>query len=112
MEVPVKTRSGQTIYVQVDEEARPGPAGDDNLVPEGHGMGLGDAVLDTSLFSRAVDVVRDVSEEVTAGLMSTHPRPSEVELSLNLGFDASGNVWIFKGGASASLRLMLKWRLP
>ena len=112
MEVPVKTRSGETFYVQVDEEAQPGPVGDANVMPEGHAMGLGGAVLDTSLFSRAVGVIREVSEEVTEGLMSTHPRPSEVELSLNLGFDASGNVWIFKGGASASLRLVLKWRLP
>lgn len=118
MEVPVKTRSGQMFFVQVDAEAKPAFTGDaevvdPNRLPQGGGeMGSGHGLLDATLFSRAVEVIKDVSEDVTAGLMSSNPRPSEVELSLNLGFDASGNVWIFKSGASANLKLVLKWRMP
>lgn len=118
MDVPVKTQSGQMFFVQVDAEARPSSdsavgGGDANLGPQGGGaMGRGDEVLDATLFSKAVAVIQGVSQDVTAGLMATDPRPSEVELSLNLGFDASGNVWIFKGGASANLKLVLRWKLP
>ena len=78
----------------------------------GNAMG-GDAdVPGASLFSKAVDVIKGVSEDVSSGLLQSDPRPSEVELSLNLGFDAGGSVWILKGNTKASLQLKLKWSLP
>lgn len=117
--VPVRTSNGELFFVQVDEEpATPSVSQDDRallgadpLTPRGMAMGSGESVLKEELFTKAVKVIRGVASELTDGLQKANPKPSEVELSLNLGFDAGGNVWLFKGGANAALRLTLKWRL-
>lgn len=111
MELPVKTRSGATFFVEVEESTRaPGSLVDTNLGPGGQAMGV--RSVEPTMFSRAVDVIQSVSQEVTEALLATEPRPSEVEMTVNIGFDASGNVWIFKGGTKASLELVVRWKLP
>lgn len=112
MELPVKTRSGTRFLVEVEESAPPaaGSLVDTNLGPTGHAMGARD--VEPTMFTKAVDVIQSVTQEVTEALLATEPRPSEVELSVNIGFDASGNVWIFKGGTKASLALVVRWKLP
>jgi hypothetical protein len=126
MRVPVQTQGGQQFFVEVTSAANSGasvePAGDlghdlghdPNLGPatDVGAQGAADRVLNPTLFSKAVDVIRAVSHDVTSGLLDTNPRPSEVEIALGLGFDAGGNVWIFKGGAQANLKLVLRWKLP
>jgi hypothetical protein len=64
------------------------------------------------MFAKAVDVIQSVTQEVTEGLLRTEPRPSEVEMTVNIGFDASGNVWIFKGSTKANVQLLVRWKLP
>jgi len=117
MQVPVKTATDQLFFVEVEGVGVGSPSilpadFDASLVPDGGAMGAADKVLDPTLFSRAVEVIQGLSQEVTAGLLRTDPRPSEVEMSLSLGFDASGNVWLLKGGAKANFELTLKWKLP
>lgn len=112
MQVPVKTASGETFFVEVDADAQPSAPADPNLSHRG-GNAMGRALdLEPTMFSKAVGVIQGVSQEVSNGLLRTEPRPSEVEMTLNIGFDAGGNVWIFKGSTSASLKLVLRWKLP
>ena len=112
MELPVKTKSGATFLVEVEDSASttPGALVDVNLGPSGQAMGA--RSVEPTMFSRAVDVIQSVSQEVTEALLATEPRPSEVEMTVNIGFDASGNVWIFKGGTKASLALVVRWKMP
>lgn len=119
MQVPVKLKDGPLFFVEVEESRvmTPSQAVDRALGPQGgNDLGshdLAERVLDPSLFGKAVDVVKHVSQEMTSGLLRDNPAPPhEVELSLSLGFDAGGNVFLFKGGANASLQLTLKWKLP
>lgn len=138
--IQARTRSGKSFYIEVESRSSgalepaghdpaadppdaPGPdsevsrsgdvtrSGDSDLFQGGDAQGSS-RVLRTDLFVKAVDVLRDVSQEVTNGLLASDPRPSKVQLSLDLGFDAGGNVWILKGGARATMRLMLEWALP
>jgi len=111
MQVPVKTKSGTTFLVEVEESAPPGTRGgvDASVGPTGRAMGARN--LEPTMFAKAVDVIQSVTQEVTEGLLDTKPRPSEVEMTVNIGFDASGNVWIFKGGAKATLQLVVRWKL-
>ncbi len=135
--IPVTTEAGAAFFVEVDAqptadatgaslpsasvsedtERTLGGSNDSDLRPKGghmEGVSKKDAaaIPGATAFSSAVRVVKSVSEEITEGLMDTGRPPAEVELSLNLGFDASGNVWIFKGGTRASFRLVLKWKVP
>lgn len=118
MRVPVKTHAGTTFFVEVDAAAPDAPSAPGlpdasdapELAPDGAAMGA--PRIDTALFARAVEVVQSVSQDLSEGLLATEPRPSSVELALDLGFDAQGNVWIFRGGAKASLKLTLRWNLP
>jgi len=119
--IPVETAGGTRFYVQVEAEEGPGGALDGgegvdaSLMPRGsdtRAMGPADKVLQTSMFRKAVTVIQDISQEVASSLEQTRPAPSEVQLSLDLGFDAGGNVWLLKGSARASLRLVLKWNMP
>ncbi|MEM9488518.1 MAG: CU044_2847 family protein [Myxococcota bacterium] len=87
--------------------------GDDAIQPRGKPMEGSEFLGErTELFRGAVDVIKDISESVTDGLLNAENRPSEVSLTLDVGFDAGGNVWLFKAGARANMRLQLKWRLP
>lgn len=110
MHVPVKTKSGRFFLVETEESAAPAtrPGADAGLVPEGHAMGARD--VEPALFAKAVDVIQSVTEEVAEGLLGVEPRPSEIEMTVNVGFDASGNVWIFKGGTKATLQLVVRWK--
>ncbi|MCG8417582.1 MAG: hypothetical protein MJE77_06510 [Proteobacteria bacterium] len=118
--IEVVTSDGERFFVQVDESAEPEPqvrrGAARSTTPPIRGLEraekAADRVLQSELFARAAVVIKEVSQDVTSGLLETNPRPSEVQLSLDLGFDAGGNVWIFKGGARASMRLTLKWDLP
>lgn len=112
MELPVKTRSGTTFLVEVEDSAQPaaGSLVDTNLGPTGHAMGA--RSVEPTMFTKAVDVIQSVTQEVTEALLATEPRPSEVEMTVNIGFDAGGNVWIFKGSTKASLALVVRWKLP
>ena len=122
-----QTKGGQTFFIQVDDDdaeaaAASGPAGDssgqitrggDNdsgLRPKG--VAQGEGVLRTDLFAKAVTVIQDLSQDVSNSLLEINPKPSEVQLSLALGFDAGGSVWILKGSAKATMTLALKWKLP
>ncbi|GAB4558286.1 MAG: hypothetical protein Tsb0020_03140 [Haliangiales bacterium] len=67
--------------------------------------------LEPTMFNKAVAVIQNVAEEVSEGLLSVDPSPSEVELSVNIGFDAHGNVWLFRAGTNASLKMVLRWKL-
>jgi hypothetical protein len=113
MRIPVKLDNGGVFFV--DAEVAPVPPGDSSLRPTGAAMGRD--VLDSDAegrFARAVEVVRGIAGELTAGLLAAgnaHP-PTHIELELKLGFDAGGNVWIFHGSAEASLTLQLKWYPP
>lgn len=109
MQVPVKTKSGATFLVEVEESATGPRAVDFDLSPEGRAMGAGK--VEPTMFSKAIEVVQSVTEEVAEGLMQTEPRPSEVEMTVNIGFDAGGNVWIFKGSTKAALQLLVRWKL-
>jgi Trypsin-co-occurring domain 1 len=111
MQVPVKTKSGTTFLVEVEESAAPGTRGavDPGVDPAGRAMG---GKLEPTLFTKAVEVIQSVTQEVTEGLLGTKPRPSEVEMTVNIGFDAGGNVWIFKGSTKAALQLVVRWKLP
>lgn len=111
MELPVKTKSGATFLVEVEERTAPAPGAlvDANLGPAGQAMGARD--IEPTMFARAVDVIQSVSQEVTEALLATEPKPSEVEMTVNIGFDAGGNVWIFKGSTKASLALVVRWKL-
>jgi hypothetical protein len=108
MQVPVKTKSGATFLVEVEESATGTRAMDLGLEPTGRAMG---AKVEPTMFSKAIEVVQSVTEEVAEGLMKTEPRPSEVEMTVNIGFDAGGNVWIFKGSTKAALQLLVRWKL-
>jgi hypothetical protein len=112
MQVPVKTKSGATFLVEVEENAPPATrsSADPNRGPAGGGA-MGKRDLEPTLFTKAVEVIQSVTQEVTDGLLATEPRPNEVEMSVNIGFDASGNVWIFKGGTKAALQLVVRWKL-
>jgi hypothetical protein len=111
MQVPVKTKSGETFLVEVEESTSSGTrAADAGVNPAGSAMGT--RHVEPTMFSKAVDVIQSVTQEVAEGLLSTKPRPSEVEMTVNIGFDASGNVWIFKGGTKAALQLQVRWKLP
>jgi hypothetical protein len=112
MELPVKTRSGATFLVEVEERTTPATSTlvDTNLGPAGQAMGARN--VEPTMFAKAVDVIQSVSQEVTEALLATEPRPSEVEMTVNIGFDAGGNVWIFKAEAKASLGLVMRWKLP
>lgn len=110
MHVPVKTKSGETFFVEVDAGAQPRAPADPNLVHRG-GSAMGGPDLEPTMFSKAVGVIQSVCQEVSDGLLHTEPRPSEVEMTVNIGFDVGGNVWIFKGSTSASLKLVLRWKL-
>jgi hypothetical protein len=112
MQVPVKTKSGTTFLVEVEESASPGTRAvvDPGVGPTGRAMGAGK--LEPTLFTRAVEVIQSVTQEVTEGLLATKPRPNEVEMTVNIGFDAGGNVWIFKGSTKAALQLVVRWKLP
>jgi hypothetical protein len=111
MQVPVKTKSGTTFLVEVEESASPGTRAvvDPGVGPAGRAMGS--RHLEPTLFTKAVEVIQSVTQDVTEGLLGTKPRPSEVEMTVNIGFDASGNVWIFKGGTKATLQLVVRWKL-
>jgi hypothetical protein len=110
MQVPVKTRSGATFLVEVEESASAGARTvDTGVEPMGYAMGA--RQIEPTMFAKAVDVIQSVTQEVTEGLLRTEPRPSEVEMTVNIGFDASGNVWIFKGGTKANVQLLVRWKL-
>ncbi|WP_428265018.1 CU044_2847 family protein [Haliangium sp.] len=113
MPVEVKTKSGQTFFVETEAVSAParGPSGDAVLLPDGQAMGVGDD-LHPTMFDKAVGILQSVAQDVSDGLEGIDPRPTEVEMSVDIGFDASGNVWIFKGGTKASLRLVLRWKQP
>ncbi len=83
---------------------------DGSLSVERGSKAMGD--LEPTMFNKAVAVIQNVAEEVSAGLLSVDPSPSEVELSVNIGFDARGNVWLFRAGTNASLKMVLRWKLP
>ena len=127
--IQARTQSGKSFYIEVEAQSGPAPAqapdsagaepdGDDEEVTRGDGglfhggQAQGSRVLRTDLFVKAVDVLREISEDVTTGLLDSNPRPSKVQLGLDLGFDAGGNVWILKGGARATMRLTLEWAMP
>lgn len=110
MQVPVKTKSGATFLVEVEESTPAGTrAVDGSLGPAGRAMG--EPGVKPAMFAKAVEVIQSVTEEVAEGLLSTKPRPSEVEMTVNIGFDASGNVWIFKGSTKAALQLLVRWKM-
>lgn len=110
MQVPVKTRSGATFLVEVEESAsQDARVVDASVEPMGYAMGA--RQVEPTMFAKAVEVIQSVTQEVTEGLLRTEPRPNEVEMTVNIGFDASGNVWIFKGGTKASVQLLVRWKL-
>lgn len=127
-QIPVETASGEVFYVQVEAEqpigadtddghAMRGSAnafrGDAGVYPEGEKMGgPASKVLKPTVFSKAVGVIRGLTQDVSNGLMAAHPRPDQVELEFSLGLGASGNVMIFKGDANASFKLKLTWKMP
>ncbi len=113
-QIPVETASGEVFYVQAEIEGPVASAGgDDSLIPKGAAMkGAADRVLKRTVFSKAVGVIRGLTQDVSAGLMAADPRPDQVELEFSLGLGASGSVMIFKGDAQASFKLKLTWKAP
>ncbi len=117
--VEVTTSNGQLFFVEIDEgevESADGQQGADGdlareLGMKGKAMGSVDKVLKKTTFSKAVDVIQSLAEEVSNGLLAAEPRPNEVELGLNLSFGAGGNVWLLKGSANANLKVLLKWKM-
>ena len=117
--IEAKTKDGKSFFIEIEaDEAAPASASGSTRrssgMGEGTGMGAPDRVLKKTdtMFSKAVEIIKSVSQDVSSGLLESNPRPSEVELSLDLGFDAGGDVWILRGSAKASMRLSLKWNLP
>ena len=118
-QILVHTGNGEVVYVEIDTttpsaQALRGPAeGDPTLRPKGVAQGsAADRVLQETVFSKAVGVIRGLVEDVGHGLMTAEPRPAQVELELSMGLGASGNVIIFKGDANATFKLKLTWTAP
>jgi hypothetical protein len=121
MYLPVKLKDGGEVYVEV--APTPGAvaaARESDLVLEGHAMGgaeraAGIAQKAEKQFADAVQVAQSIAEEVDEGLVKKEGasrRLSEVAVELSLGFTAQGNVFVAQTGASAALKLTLKWSLP
>ena len=129
-QIQVKTASGAVFYVEA-EPGSPAPASpaqasavnadgldeDQREFLEGKERGAMGAkaaskVLEETVFSKAVGVIRGLVEDVSEGLMAANPRPSQVELEFSLGMGASGSVMIFKGNANAAFKLKLTWKMP
>ena len=118
MYLPVKLKDGSEVYVEVTPS--PDAAPEHELVLEGHAMGqpekaVGIAKKAEKQFTEAVRVAQAIAEEVDEGLVkkeSASRRLSEVGVELSLGFTAQGNVFVAQTGASAALKLTLKWSLP
>lgn len=121
MYLPIKLKNGKIFHVEV--AAQPvapaqlvAPALDPDIFTGGPAAGVSATASDMAEehFGEAVGIVEGIALEVSERLVredSTH-RLSEVELELELGFDATGKVLIFaEASASASLKLKLTWAL-
>lgn len=120
MYLPVKLKDGGEVYVEVQPAPGAAPSAAPDLVLEGPAMGRaktpgGIAEKAEKQFADAVRVAQGIADEVSEGLVKkedTSRRLSEVAVELSLGFTANGNVFIAQGGASAALKITLKWSIP
>lgn len=119
-QIPVRTSNGEVVFVEIDTTTAGGAVIHDSdagaledLRPKGVAQGsAADRVLQETVFSKAVGVIRGLVEDVSHGLMAAEPKPSQVDLELSMGLGASGNVVIFKGDANATFKLKLTWKAP
>ncbi len=111
MKLPVKLKNGTVFYVEAEPES--GDV-DPSLSSKGEQMGKVDDLAEVAekKFGECLGVIEGIAQEVSDTLLNSDwpLKPDEVALDLNVGFDASGDVFFFKASSKTSLKLSLKWK--
>lgn len=62
------------------------------------------------LMDRMKPVIAGLAGMGEEALSTLSKRPDEVSMSVNMGYDTELNAWIFKGDASLTFKVEIKWK--
>ncbi|MEQ9075880.1 MAG: CU044_2847 family protein [Sandaracinaceae bacterium] len=111
---PASPPSGITLTLPGGDEVRLEGEADD-LAPAGLGAGAADRAVGAvkKSASEVAQTIQALTSELVRPIVEAQAsplRPSKLALELGLDVGASGNVWVVKGSAKATIKVIAEWQ--